>query len=213
MSNNLAGLTTKLQTALRDTSGDVWDSTELNDILTWVVADLYPLLSRPLDPTSTTVTLDGDSTPEYFYDLPSGVMAVSRVDLVDSDSNELGPLASGSWEIVGDVLAGTGKIHVAPSVVQSFDGATLRLNGYGRFDLTTNLVPDDYVRLVLALARAEAYRRAAGDREKFKVWLARNQTQNASVNELLLLVNEADAEAEKLRRQHKVWQKPVPARV
>lgn len=208
MSNDLATLTTKLSTALKDTTNAVWSSAELNDILTWSLAELFPHISRPLDPTSETVTLVADT---YFYSLPAGLLTLSRVDWVDTDSNELGPLASGSWEVVGDPLMGTGKLHVAPTIVDQ--GGTLRLNGYGRFDLSNNLIPDDFVRLLLAIARAEAYRRLAADREQFKVWLQRNQTANVTINELVLLINEADAEAERIRRRVRVWQKPVPARV
>lgn len=208
MSNTLATMNGKLATQLRDTGYATWASAEMDDLLTYALARLYPILSRPLDPTSTTVALVATT---YFYSLPAGVMAVSRVDWVDTDSNELGPLGLGSWEIVGSPILGTAKLHVSPVVVQS--GGTLRLNGYGRFDLSTNLIPDDYVALLLAVARAEAYRRMAGDRSKFKEWLAQNQTANITVNELMLLINEADAEAERLRRQLRVWQLPVPARV
>jgi hypothetical protein len=206
MSNDLATLTTKLSVALNDEAYATWAQAELNDLITYAIASLYPHLSRPLDPTSTTVTL---VTTTYFYALPAGVMAVSRVDWVDTDSNELGPLSSG-WEVVGSPVLGTAKLHVSPVIAQQ--GGTLRLTGYGRFDATANYVPDDYVRLVLALARAEAYRRMAGDRVRFKEWLASNQTQNVTVNELLLLINEADSEADKLYRLHRVWQRPVPGR-
>jgi hypothetical protein len=76
------------------------------------------------------------------------------------------------------------------------------------------LVPDDYVPLVLAQARAEALRRMADDRAKFEVWLARNQKQSVSVNELMQLVNDADIEIERLRqRLPRTWRRPVPGRL
>lgn len=208
MPNDLATLNGKLATALRDTSHAVWATGEKDDLLTYSLAVLFPHLSREILPTSAQITLVADT---YFYSLPTGVMAVSRVDWIDTDSNEMGPLAGGSWEVVGSPVLGTGKLHVAPVIVDQ--GGTLRLTSYGRFDLTTNLIPDDYVLYLLAVARAEAYRRMAGDRVKFEVWLAKNQKQNVTVNELILLLNEADAEAEKLRRQIRVWQRPVPGRV
>lgn len=212
MSNDTATLRGKLTTALRDTdagdSTDVWSQTEKNDLLTYALASLYPHLSRELDASATTVTLVSGT---YYYSLPAGVMAVSRVDWVDTDSNELGPIGPGSWELVGAPILGTGKIHVSPVIADQ--GGTLRLVGYGRFDLTANYIPDDYVLLLLAVARAEAYRRLAGDRVKYEKWLAKNQTQNVTVNELILFTNEADAEAQRLKRELRVWQKPVPARV
>jgi len=200
-------LTTQLRDTDLNTSADVWSRTEKNDLLTYALARLYPRLSRELDPESTTITLVAN---DYFYSLPTGVMAVSSVDWVDTDSNEMGPIGLGSWEVVGSPILGTAKLHVSPVIANQ--GGTLRLNGYGRFDLTTNYIPDDYVPLVLALARAEAYRRLAGLRTRFKAWQAANQGQNVTVNELLLLVNEADAEANRLLSQMRVWKKPVPGR-
>lgn len=208
MANDLATLTTKLSTALRDTTNAVWTAPELQDLLTWSLARLYPHISQRLDPTSTTITLVGTT---YFYALPAGVLDVSRVDWVDTSGNELGPVGPGSWEIVGEPILATGKLHISPVIAQS--GGTLRLNGYARFNLSSALMPDDYVQLLLALARAEAYRRVAADREQFKAWLSRNAGQNVTINELILLINEADSEADRLRRQQRVWQKPVPGKV
>lgn len=212
MSNDLATLRGKLTTQLRDTdtgtSADVWSQTEKNDLLTYGLAALFPHLSREIAPSSAQVTLVANT---YFYNLPSGVMAVSRVDWIDTDSNELGPLSGGSWEVVGSPVLGTGQLHVSPVIAN--EGGTLRLTSYGRFDLTANYIPDDFVPLLLAVARAEAYRRMAGSRARFEKWLALNQKQNVTVNELILLINEADSEAEQLRRRIRVWQRPVPGRV
>lgn len=208
MSNNLAGLNAFLDTALND--ADVtWTSAEKDNILTWAVASLYPRLARQLDPTTTTVTLVEDT---YFYSLPSGVMDVSQVFVVDSNDEEWGFLTDGTWEIVGDPILGTGLIHVSPTIVNNV-GGELRLYGYGRFDTSSNLIPDDYVPIVLATARAEAYRRVAGDRARFKVWLARQQTQNISENEALQMVSDAARDADQLKSQFKTWRRPVPGRV
>lgn len=208
MPNNLATLNTKLATALRDPDYGTWTTAEIDDLLTYGLAVLFPHLAREIAPASATITLVADT---YFYTLPTGVMEVSRVDWIDTDSNEMGPMGAGSWEVVGSPILGTGQLHVSPVVVDQ--GGTLRLISYGRFDLTANLIPDDYVQYLIAVARAEAYRRMAGDRARFAAWQARNQTQNVTVNELILLINEADAEAERLRRQTHVWRKPVPGRV
>lgn len=212
MSNNLAGLNGYLDTALADTADTTWTSDEKNNVLTWVVAGLYPRLARPLDPqaASSTVTLVADT---YFYALDTSIMDVSKIAFVDSDDNEGGFLDSDSWEITGSQLAGTAYVHVAPAFVDANAGGTLRLYGYGRYDTSTNLVPDDYVPLVIALARAECYRRLVGDRARFREWLSRQQTQNISVNEALQMVNEADNEAAKLRASFKTWRRPVAGRI
>lgn len=208
MANDLATLKGHLDTQLADTGNTVWGTTEKNNLITWAVAGLWPRLGRVFDPTSTTVTLVEGT---YFYSLPTGAIDVSRIDWKDTGDVERGTLVDGSWELVGDPLMGTGKLHVSPAYADA--GGTLRLHAYGRFDTSTNLIPDDYVPLVLAIARAEAYRRVAGDRSRFKIWLARHQGQNTSVNELAQLVGEATREAERLRSQFKTWRRPMPARV
>lgn len=209
MPNDLATLNAKLTTQLRDTGATlVWASTEKDDLLDWAVAGLWPRFSRPLDPAAATVALVTDT---FFYALPTGVRAVSRVDYVDTNAIEFGPLHGKSWEIAGDAFYGTGKLHVSPAIVSQ--GGSLRLNGYGVYDTATNLIPDILVPLVLAKARAEAYRRIGPDRVKFKEWLAKNQVQNVSVNELLQFINEADNEMQRIEHSlPRVWMRPVPGR-
>lgn len=214
MANNAATLNTKLATALRDTTYATWGTGEIDDLIAWSVSRLFATgFSRPIDPSVSggQITIAADT---YWYALPSGVNAVSRIDLLDTSGNELGPISGRAWEITGDVLNGTGKLHISPQIVSSSVGAKLMLHGYAHYDVTTNLIPDDLVPLVLARARAEAYRRVAADRERFKAWLARNQVQNVSVNEMLQMINEADAEAAQLeRRTQRTWMKPVSGRV
>lgn len=211
MANDLATLNGYLDTALReDTVDTVWTSTEKNNLIDWAVASLWPRYARPLDPTASTVTLVADT---YYYSLPTGTRNAVRVDVVDSSSNDYGPMHGRAWELTGDLIAGTGKIHVSPEYVSAYAGGTLRVHGYGVYDTATNLIPDLYVPLVLAKSRAEAYRRLGANREQFKVWLARNQNQNVSVNELLQLINEADSEVRRLEMTiPRVWQKPAPGR-
>ena len=208
MANDLATLNAALDTQLADGDNSVWASAEKDSLLTWAVAGLWPRLARELDPTSYTVTL---VTADYFYAVSAALLSVNRVDWLDTDNTELGPLPGGTWEILGNLLAGTAQIHVAPAIVEQ--GGTLRLLGYGRYDVATNLIPDDYVALVLAIARAEALRRLVGNRARFKQWLSRQQTQNTTVNELILMVNEADAEAKALRSMYRTWRRPVPGRI
>ena len=208
MSNDLSTLNGFLDTQLVDTTDTVWASAEKNNILTWAVAGLWPRLSVGLNPTDMDVTLE---TGTYYYDLPDGVMSVSSVEWLDTNDDPQGFLVPGTWHLSGDPILGTGVIHVSPTIADQ--GGTLYLHGYGRYDVTANYIPDDYVPLVLATARAEAYRRIAGDRVRYKEWQARQQVQNVSVNELVELVNEADREVVRLRSMFKTWQRPTAARV
>ena len=208
MANDLAGLNAFLDAQLNDAANTVWPSADKDNVITWAVAGLYPHISRVIDPSTATI----DLTPgTYFYTLPTGVLNVSRVEYINTAGDEVGSLANGSWELVGDPLLGTHLLHVSPSITDA-DG-TLRVHGYGRYNVTTNLIPDEYVPLVLAMARAELYRRTAGDRVRYQEWMSRQQVQNVSVNELMQFVNEADREAARLRSQYRTWQRPVPGRV
>lgn len=206
--NTLATLQWDLATALRDTAFKVWTSQEMANILTQAAAGAWPHLSRELDPSlaGQQITLVSGT---YFYALPAGMISLSRVDYIDGNGNEMGPLKPGSWFTEGDLLAGA-KLHVSPGVVLS--GGTLRLLGYARYDLATNLVPDDYVPLLLAMAREQAYRRALGNRSQTTVFLANAQQQNITVNEIVLLLNDAKQEVQLERNRVRKWQRPVPAR-
>jgi hypothetical protein len=104
-------------------------------------------------------------------------------------------------------------IRLAPAIADQFSTSTIRLNGYGRYDGVSNLIPDDYINEIIASARAECYRRVLGDRTRFKAWLSRQQTQNLSVNEALQFLNEAVNTAERLKSEHFTWAKPIPGRV
>lgn len=208
MANDLSGLTTKLTTALRDSSNDEWTAAELNDLITWAVAGLYPRYARPLDPTANTISLTAE---DYWYDLPSGVIEVSTVDLYDG-TTEYGVVDGQNWQIVDDAVNGSGQLRVSPVIAQS--GYSVRLHGYGRYDTSTNLIPDSLVPLVIARARAEAYRREGAKRANFLQWQASEQQQNMSVNELIGLINEADAAANMLAAQTPhTWRRPVPGRL
>lgn len=204
MANDLTTLKTKLGTALRDAAESVWDDTEKGDLLTWAAASLWPRLSKSV---RETVTL-ADDDDQYTL---SSVREASRVDLIDEDGDLLFPVPAGAWELWGDSYQESPTLYINPRYAST--GRTLRVHGYAPYDLSSNLPPDAFVPLVLAVARTEALRRMIGDRAKFEQWMAQNQTQNVSVNELVLMVNEADAEATRLMRNLKVWRKPVPGRV
>lgn len=208
MANDLGTLKSKLATQLRDTANEDWTDAEKDDLLTWAVANLWagrPRIFRDLDPTTTTIPLVAET---YFYSMPSGVVSVHALDLYDG-TTEYGTVDGSAWQIVGDPNSGL-KLRVAPTLAAT--GHTLRVHGIGRYDVTTNLIPDDFVPLVLALARAEAYRRIAGDRARFEQWLNSNQTQNMSVNELLNIIQDADETARRERESVRPWAHPVPGR-
>jgi hypothetical protein len=176
--------------------------------VTWAVDSLYPRYARTLDPETTTVALVAGT---YFYDLPAGVVEVSTVEMY-SDTLEFGALDGQSWQIVGDAYAGTGKLRVSPTIAET--GYTLRLHGYGTYDVTANYIPDILVPLVIARARAEAYRRMGGDRANFLQWQTSEQTQNISVNELIQLMQEAEGNAIRLEQTTmRTWRRPVPGRL
>lgn len=204
MANDLATLKTKLGSALRDDAEAVWDATEKGDLLTWAAASIWPKLSKS---TRETVVLADDDDQ---YTLTS-VREVSRVDLLDSDGAMMMSLPGGSWELWGDTHQDSPTLFISTRFAKT--GWSLRVHGYAPYDLTVTYPPDAFVPLILATARAEALRRMVGDRAKFEQWMAENQTQNVTVNELVLLVNEADAERARLMREIKVWRKPVPGRV
>lgn len=207
--NNAATLTWDLALALRDTTFSVWDSREMERLVIWAAAGAWPHLSREFDPSlsANIITLVKGT---YFYAMPANMLAVSRIDFVDTNGNELGPLQPGAWDTEGDLLGGAAKLHIAPGIVMT--GGTLRVQGYGRYDLTTNYPIDDYVPLILAMAREEALRRMVSNRAQSTQWLATAQPQNMTVNEIVLMLNEAKQDVQVLRNRYRKWFRPVPAR-
>lgn len=207
MANDLATLRGKLDVQLGDTSHETWDQAEKEDLITWAVRSLYPRRARvvaapiwPLDPETED------------YAVPSGMREVNRVEWAKVSTNHLiARLPGDDWYIYGDPMAGVLMLWVSRHYTSS--DYYLVLHGYGIHDFGENQIPDDWVPLVLARARAEAYRRTAGDRTRFEQWLASNQTQNVSVNELLQFIQDADDEAGRLDRMLPRTQRlPVPGR-
>lgn len=208
MANDLATLTTKLATQLRDTDHAVWAEAEKQDLLTWATRGLYPRYARamvepiwPLDPDTEN------------YALPTGMMEVTRVEqgevATDQFVRVLGP---GTWYVYGNELDGGAALFV--NRVYTDADYYLILHGFGRYDLVTNLPPDDFVPLILALARAEAYQRVSGERSRFLQWQASEQEQDTSVNELLGLIDRAEATALRYRALlPQTQRRPVPGRM
>ena len=210
MPNDLSSLTAKLATQLRDTTYAVWTQGEMAELLTLAVDDLWPSVSYRTKDDTTTITIVSGTR---LYAIPTTVVDVDRVDVKDASNKYIGPMMDGSWDVTGDTLTGSGWLTVNPSVNDNYAGGKFVLEGYCRYDLVSHFVPDPLVALVLAKARAEAYRRMGGNRAQFTNWQSRNQLQDMSVNELIALVNEAETEAERLRRRHKTLRRPVPGRV
>jgi hypothetical protein len=214
MANALEDMRARLRTQLADTEDEVWDAGEKDDLLTWAVRRLNQRVNRPLDPDASAqkITLVADT---YFYAIDAGLTHVNKIEMVDTSSNEMGEVLG--WEVTGSLISGTAKLHVSPQLVNM--GGTLRINGYGRFTLTTGTadqtaaIPDDYVELVLAMARSEALRRMAVNRAQFMQWQVHNQVENISINELMQMIGEADGQAVEEWSAIKVWQVPVEGRI
>jgi len=207
--NDLSSLTAKLATQLRDTTYAVWTAGEMAELITLSVDDLWPSVSYRVKDDTTTINIVSGTR---VYAIPTTISDIDRVDIKDSGSKYVGPLMGGAWDVTGDPLMGTGWLTVNPTVNDQYGGGKFVLEGYHKYDMA-HFVPDAIVPLILAKARAEAYRRMGGSRAQFTNWQARNQLQDMSVNELIALVNEADSEALRLQRRHKTLRRPVPGRV
>jgi hypothetical protein len=207
MANDAATLRGYLQSALRDTTNATWSTTEMDNAIARAVRTLYPRIAVPLDPETYTQTL---TSGDYYYALNAAIVELNTVYWVDTNSDERGALQPGTWEVVGDTIAGTAKIHVHPRIADF--GGTLRYHGFGRYDLTTNKIPDDYVNLVIAKAEVELLHYLKNDRARFEQWLNSRQDQNVSVNELLTLINNAEQRADMLKSERQTFRKPKAGR-
>lgn len=210
MANDLTTLRERLRQQLSDVDDDTWDAGEKDDLIGWALRRLNYKNPLPLDPegANQNITLVAD---DYYYALNAAIMSVEKVELYNEDSDAIGFITS--WQVTGDIIGGDAQIYVAPAIVEGYAGGSLRIYGTGRYDASTNLIPDDYVPAVLAYARAEALRRLITDRARFKQWQVANQVQNISVNELIQMVNEADRNAADEQALLKRWQLPVMARL
>jgi hypothetical protein len=202
--NDLGTLNTALSTALRDPGNETWTTEELDDVLTWSCARTYPKIA---DRIREIVTLVADQS-EYLLEHLS---EIDRVDLLDSDAIRSYALPGGTWEFWGSGEERGGTLYINPAYAS--DGPTLRVHGWGPYDLNENTPPDRYVPWILAMARADAGRREIAKRMNATNWLTVNQVQNISVNELVQMVNEADFEARTLGAAAKTWRRPKPATV
>lgn len=210
MANDLATLNGILDLALRDPSDTTWTSAEKNAAIDRAVRNLSPKVTRPLDHGTYTITLAAGT---YYYALNAAVVYLSRLDLVGTDSTEYGPLKDGTWETSGDLMTGAGKVHISPTIVDRWDGATLRCVGYGRYDTTANYIPDDYIDLVVSTAATDLIKKLLAGRAQFKQTGVTRQDQNVSVTELVTMLNAFEQSMREKRAQTTTFRKPVPGRV
>lgn len=211
MANDLSTLNGYLDVALRDTTDQTWTSAEKDNLIRWAISRLQGRIGW-----RNTYVQAVSPTVSWYSLAASGLESVDRVDLYNGAPFGTGkmvmPLPAGTWEVVGDFHADQSpQLYVNPSYTTA--GYYFLIHGQAKFDTATALIPDMYVPAVIAVARAEAYRRMGADRAQFKAWLSKNQVQNISVNELILLINEADAEAQLQLSRLPIKGKPVPGRV
>jgi hypothetical protein len=98
------------------------------------VRNLYPRIYRQLDPELFTTTLVAE---DYFYALNPEILTVSRVDLVESDGTERGPLRDGTWELTGRIGSPKQSIlstsAAADNIIDTFLAHDFRVNDVVRF--------------------------------------------------------------------------------
>lgn len=208
MANDLGTLSGLLATKLSDEDHKAWASTEKDELIIRAVGGLYPRYVRPMHEPIWPV-----STEIEDYPLPAGMIEVTRVDTGEVATDTLlDHMPEGTWEIQGDPNVGTGVLHINRHYL--LDDYYLILHGFGRYDLTANLIPDDLVALVLEKATSEAWRRALGERMRFKQWAAGSQVENVSVNEMVSIIATSDRRVDQLMSMYpRTQRKPVPARV
>src|SRR3972149_2376521 len=178
-----------LETSLRDTTNIVWGASEIDAILGWALEETNR--ARPRVVKDVIALIEDTDT----YTL-TNVYTVFRVDLLDAESKVIMTLPSGSWEVWGDNASIGQTLYINPNYAR--DTYKLRVHGYGPYDYTTNTPPLQVQQAILALGRAEAYRRVAGERARFEQYATGNPRSDVSVNELLGQINDAEAEAKRL---------------
>lgn len=207
MANDLATLRGKLDAQLNDTDHDAWGQTEKEELITQAVNSLYPRVARPMSVPIYPLTEDTEN-----YPAPTGMREVYRVEVGEVATDLLTRVLDGSWYTYDDGLDGSLGLFVNKQYSDA-DHYYI-VHGFGAYDLDTNLIPDALVQQVLANARAEAYRRITGQRARFLQWQASSHEQDVTINELLALTQEAQAESERLRvRLPRTARRPVPARM
>lgn len=201
-----------LETSLRDTANAVWGASEIDAILSMALEETNRARPRVVKDVMTIGTDVGDDLAEGEDQFTlSNVYTVFRIDLLDENDKVVRPLPSGAWEVWGDNMSSGQTVYVNPNYVRN--GMSFRVHGYGPYDYTTNTPPLQVQQAILALARAEAWRRIAGERARYEQYASNNPRSDVSVNEILGQVNEADSEAQRLLGDIKLIRRPLPGRV
>jgi hypothetical protein len=201
----LSVLRPRLALSLRDPDMEVWESDELDDILSRAVTALYPRVARPMSATIGSLT---DTDPEY--DVPTGMLEISRIDLLGPSNEMLMEMPRGTWETRGDPYGDDFVVYLNTSYLSSV--YTLSVHGYGTYDLSSNFPPEQYINFIMAAARLDAVRVMLPKRASFEKWLTLNQKENVSVNELAQIMAQAEGEMERERSRMKTWRRPLPGR-
>lgn len=207
MANDLATLRGLLDVQLSDEDHEAWSQTEKETLVTQAVNGLYPHFARPMSEPISPLTADTEN-----YNAPTGMREVYRIEVGEEATDLLIRVLDGAWYTYDDPLTGNLKLFVNK---QYSDTAHYYIvHGFGAYDLSDNLIPDTLVPVVLASARAEAYRRTIGSRARYEQWAAASHEHDVTVNELLALTQEAVADAERLRlRAPRTPRRPVPGRL
>lgn len=192
-----------LERALRDETNEIWTTTELDVILGYALEQVNQVRPRQVRDTITLVANQDTYTLTNVY-------SVNRVDLLDSDNKVVRVLAPGTWEVWGDNESAGQTLYINPSFAKT--PYQLRVHGYGPYDFTTNTPPTVVQNAIVSLARAEALRRLSNDRARFRQWAQTNPRGDTSTSEAIGMVNEADAEANRLLRSIKLIKRPTVGR-
>lgn len=193
-----------LETSLRDTTNLVWGASEIDAILGYALEETNRV--RPRVVKDVIALVDAQDT----YTL-TNVYTVFRVDLLDASSRVVFPLGNGSWEVWGDNVSAGQTLYINPSYAKT--SYSIRVHGYGPYDYTTNTPPLQVQEAILAVARAEAFRRVASERARFEQYASASPRADVSVNELLGQINNAEQEAKRLLNGIKLIRRPTVGKV
>lgn len=195
----------KLETALRDTTNAVWGASEIDDILAFALEETNRVRPRVVYDEIPLV----EDTDTYIL---TNVYEVFRVDLLDANGKLLMPMPAGTWEIWGDNQTLGQTLYINPRY--TFTGYSIRVHGYAPYTFSGSTNPPAQVQeAILALARAEAYRRVTGERARFEQYATANPRSDTSMSELIGLTNEADSEAQRLLSSIRLIKKPTIGRM
>lgn len=193
-----------LEIMLRDTSNAVWGAAEIDEILAYALDETNRVRPRVVQDTIAAIVEEDTYVLTNVYD-------VTRVDLLDASSKLLMPMPSGTWEVWGDDQTAGSTLYINPKY--SRDGYSFRVHGYAPYTYTGSTNPPSQVqKAILAVARAEAYRRVTGERARFEQYATANPRSDTSMAEMLQLINESDAEAQRLLADIRLIRKPTYGR-